>query len=241
MTSPDLLRVCSYNIHKGFNTTNLRFLLSELRHAIQSVDADLVFLQEVVGKLRGGLTLQASQFEYLADSVWPHFAYGKNVTYQDGHYGNAILSKHRFVEFYNLNVSRWRFSQRGILVGRLINDTFLICVHFGLFAAERKHQVNILLNTLDRDVPADAPVIIAGDFNDWTFSTDREIKRRGGMKEVHSDIHGGLARTFPSPLPFLAMDRIYYRNLELVEVEVLSGFPWRRLSDHCALNAIFRE
>ena len=44
------LRVCTYNIHKGFCAANIRPILQELRHAIRTVDADLVFLQEVVGE-----------------------------------------------------------------------------------------------------------------------------------------------------------------------------------------------
>ncbi len=35
-----------------------------------------------------------SQFAFLADEIWPHFAYGKNAIYSAGHHGNAILSKH---------------------------------------------------------------------------------------------------------------------------------------------------
>ncbi len=95
-TDTNELRVCSYNIHKGFSTTRIRYLLEEIRHAIQLVNADLVFLQEVVGKHRSRSNFQASQFEFLADSVWPHFAYGKNSIFQDGHHGNAILSKTEF-------------------------------------------------------------------------------------------------------------------------------------------------
>ena len=43
------LRVCSYNIHKGFSSTNSRYLLDEIKHAVQLVNVDLLFLQEVVG------------------------------------------------------------------------------------------------------------------------------------------------------------------------------------------------
>ena len=87
------LRVCTYNIHKGFCAGNVRPILQELRHAIRMVDADLVFLQEVVGerlyleKGKDTIDKPASiypQFEYLADEVWPHHAYGRNAIYQKG-------------------------------------------------------------------------------------------------------------------------------------------------------------
>ena len=43
------LQVLTVNTHKGFNPFNRRFILPELREAVRSVGADLVFLQEVLG------------------------------------------------------------------------------------------------------------------------------------------------------------------------------------------------
>ncbi len=67
------LRVCTYNIHKGFCATNRRSILQDLRHAIRTVDADLVFLQEVVGerldRLDGNNQQQGNQNDY------PQFEY----------------------------------------------------------------------------------------------------------------------------------------------------------------------
>ena len=86
-----------------------------------ATDADLVFLQEVVGERLSAVTNTANlekqgnsypQFEYLADEVWPHHAYGRNAIYQKGHHGNAILSKNPFLGWDNVNVSQWWFSQR---------------------------------------------------------------------------------------------------------------------------------
>ncbi len=46
----EIIKVLSYNVHKGFCASNRRFLLDEIRDNIRQVDADLVFLQEVVGE-----------------------------------------------------------------------------------------------------------------------------------------------------------------------------------------------
>jgi len=43
------LRVLTINTHKGFTALNRRFILPELRSAVQATGADLVFLQEVLG------------------------------------------------------------------------------------------------------------------------------------------------------------------------------------------------
>src|ERR1700745_327025 len=92
-------RVLSYNIHKGFTARNRRFVLREIRDAVRGLDPDFVFLQEVLGehqgrRLRVGCAWpEKPQFDVLADELWPHFAYGRNADYEDGHHGNAILSK----------------------------------------------------------------------------------------------------------------------------------------------------
>jgi endonuclease/exonuclease/phosphatase family metal-dependent hydrolase len=235
------LRVCSYNIHKGFSAMNTRYLLKEIRHAIQLVDADIVFLQEVVGgnlkRTRG--SDDDNHLEFLSDTIWPHFSYGKNAVYQKGHHGNAILSKHPIRFSKNISITHWSFSQRGILLAELNNGTYLLCLHFGLLQQEREKQLSTMLRTINTQIPAAAPLLIAGDFNDWNGRLHRVIELETDLKEAYFESHGRLARTFPAITPIFSMDRIYYRNLDLIEVDVMSGNPWGSLSDHCALNAIF--
>lgn len=244
------IRVCTYNIHKGFCAVNMRPILQDLRHAIRALDADLVFLQEVVGerlrKLEGSVasrkrdTFSYPQFEYLADEVWPHHAYGRNAIYQKGDHGNAILSKNPFLSVDNVNVSQWWFSQRGMLFGSLSVGIYVVCIHFGLFSSERKKQLQKLLQLLSEKVPKHLPLIVAGDFNDWTGSIHNRMTKKLGFKEAYSTVYGKPAKTYPARLPLLAMDRIYFRNLDLIDAEVLSGSPWQRLSDHRALYASFK-
>ena len=105
-----LLRVLTVNTHKGFTAFNRRFILPELREAVRSTSADLVFLQEVVGEHERHSSRyddwpQTSQYEFLADSMWSDFAYGRNAVYPDGHHGNALLSKYPIREYRNLDVS----------------------------------------------------------------------------------------------------------------------------------------
>lgn len=104
------LRILTVNTHKGFTALNRRFILPELRDAVRSTQADLVFLQEVLGEhdrhaSRYGNWPQQSQYEFLADSMWSDFAYGRNAVYPDGHHGNALLSKYPIRQYRNLDVS----------------------------------------------------------------------------------------------------------------------------------------
>jgi endonuclease/exonuclease/phosphatase family metal-dependent hydrolase len=241
---PKTLRICSYNIHKGFGITNRRFLLDNMRTAIRSIDADLCFLQEVVGHdLHYGEVASSrteSQFEFLADSIWPHFAYGKNSIAEDGHHGNAILSKYPFSEWENHDVSHWSFSSRGLLYGKIDNRINLVCAHLGLLAGERRYQVGRLQRLVEDRCAAGEPVIVAGDFNDWRMQVDKVMRQELGFSEVIAEQHGRPARSFPAILPVLRVDRIYYRGLELEEARLLRGGVWSRLSDHAALMASFR-
>ena len=104
------MHLMSYNIHKGMNIGNRKSVLSGLRQYIRYAKADVVFLQEVAGDARHDIDV--SQFEYLADSVWHHYAYGKNAVYDNRHHGNAILSKAPIVEWKNINISTNRFEHR---------------------------------------------------------------------------------------------------------------------------------
>ncbi|MGI1677775.1 MAG: endonuclease/exonuclease/phosphatase family protein [Cellvibrionaceae bacterium] len=240
----DRFRVLSYNIHKGFTRNNKNFVLDEIRQAIRSVDAELVFLQEVLGNhenhgLKHSNWIPEAQFEYLADSMWPHFAYGKNAIYQHGHHGNAILCKKPFSQWENTDVSQYKFSQRGILHGTIDNKLHVICMHLGLLGSERRHQVQSLVDMVKHKVPKDAPLIIAGDFNDWKCTLDKKMANLLGVKEAFREFKGSPARTFPSNLPMLQLDRIYYRNVKLWDAKRLSDPHWRTLSDHCPLFAEF--
>ncbi|MBX3616494.1 endonuclease/exonuclease/phosphatase family protein [Nitrosomonas sp.] len=244
------LKVLTYNIHKGFSASNLRFILHEIKSSLRHINADIVFLQEVHGERnisdnRFDDWPNNRQFEFLADQVWQHFAYGKNAIYKSGHHGNAILSKYPFIEWDNINVSLLRSASRSLLHGTIqIPGTNLkvhiICVHLGLFGLEREHQLSTLARRINSHVPSDEPLIIAGDFNDWRGRAEHYLYRDLGVKEVFKTTNGTYARTFPSWLPVLSMDRIYFRGLDVINCNFLHGQPWRRMSDHIPLFAEFK-
>ena len=229
---------------------NVRFILHEIRESLRHIDADVVFLQEIYGekkisKNRFDHWPTNSQFEYLADKVWHHHAYGKNAIYKAGHHGNAILSKHPFVEWENIDVSIMKKASRSLLHGTILmpnNDKkiHIICIHLGLFEREREKQLTTLAARINSHVPHDEPLIIAGDFNDWRGNAERHLHEDLGVKEVFKNTTGSHARTFPAWLPVLSMDRIYYRGLDVLECHHLQGKPWQRLSDHTPLFSEFR-
>lgn len=242
------LRVLSYNIHKGFSMDR-RFVLRSIKEVIRATEADLVFLQEVVGEN----TLHSErladwpvepQLEFIADTLWPHFAYGKNAVYTEGHHGNAIMSRHPFVNFENIDISNNRFERRGLLHGVIepLNtggpEIHLICVHLDLFEGGRQRQIDRIIRRIDEHVPDSSPLIIAGDFNDWRESASPVLESTLGVREVFRALHGQHAKSFPAWFPFLPLDRVYARGFHATEARCFTEAPWSQLSDHGALFAL---
>jgi len=240
------LKIATYNIHKGFSQFNRRVVLHELRDRLRELDADIVFLQEAQGEhahhaerhhnYPGG-----AQHEFIAEEVWPHCAYGKNAVYEAGHHGNAILSRFPIVQSLNMDVSAHRFESRGLLHCEIDlaerQPVHCVCAHFGLFAKGKRAQTGVLIEYVRNNIPPDAPLIIAGDFNDWRNQMGRNMSGELGMHDVFH-LHGGrLARSYPASLPLLRLDRIYVRGFSVLHCDAHTGGAWQRLSDHVALSA----
>lgn len=238
------LRVATFNIHKGVTSFNARLVLHEQRELIRRLHADIVFLQEVRGEhARHRNLFNGSQHEYLADTVWQDFAYGKNAVYPAGHHGNALLSKYPIVAWENENISAHVVEQRGMLHCEVAipgweQPLHCICVHLGLFARWRRQQLYALRNRIDSLVPADAPLIIAGDFNDWRMKAGRILAEGLHLKEVFEHSDGRPARSFPSLLPMFRLDRIYVRGFHIQQAQVHGGAAFAKVSDHAALSAV---
>ncbi|MGE0764403.1 MAG: endonuclease/exonuclease/phosphatase family protein [Bdellovibrionales bacterium] len=243
------LRVLTFNIRKGLGASGLQSQLVDLRDVIRQIDADVVFLQEVMGESRKAAHRKAGlagdQLEYLADSVWTHFAYGKNAVHSDGHHGNAILSKYPIARWENIDISTNPFEQRGLLHAlievpghRLHVD--LICLHLNLLGPGRTRQLKSLIQRVRAHIVDIGPLLIAGDFNDWSGAVSKRLQKELVVHEAALSLHGQHHRTFPAWLPLLPLDRIYFRGLELLKVEVLEHKLRHLLSDHQAIVAEFK-
>lgn len=240
-----ILKIATYNIHKGFSQFNRRVVLHELRERLRELDADILFLQEVQGAHAGHVQRHADyptgpQHEFLADEFWAHHAYGMNAVYDDGHHGNAILSRFPIVQTFNKDVSAHRFESRGLLHCEVDIDglrVHCLCAHFGLFAKGKRVQLRALVEYVLNEIPAEAPLLIAGDFNDWRNQLSLTLANELGVQDVF-DLHKGKpARSYPSRVPLFRLDRIYVRGFNVQLCDVHIGGKWLRLSDHAALSA----
>lgn len=255
------IRVATYNIHKGVTSFGGLPRIHALKQALTQLDADIMFLQEVQGRHdRKAIQYAAywpevGQHEFLAGDS--HFsAYGMNAVYGHGHHGNALLSRFSIIETNNSDISDHAYESRGILHCILnINNIVVHCyvVHLGLLAQGRQRQAAALVEAVRSSSPPDAPVIIAGDFNDWENKLSGYLRERLDVREVFENQiqHPGWlakwrqprgeelrfhpARTFPALMPWLRLDRIYLRGFKVDTAEVLRHRSWSKLSDHAPI------
>lgn len=241
------LHIATYNIHKGFSFLTRRMVIHELRDRLRALGADVVFLQEVLGDHERHATRfeewpAEPQYEFLAHAMWTDHVYGKNAVYDAGHHGNAILSRFPVVRWDNEDISTHRFERRGLLhcemrVPGWREHLHCVCVHLGLLAQSRRAQLTALRARLERLVPEEAPLIVAGDFNDWRRRAGGELAQPLKLREVFEHVRGQPARSFPAALPLFRLDRIYMRGFRIARVRAHHGPAWARMSDHSPLTA----
>lgn len=247
------LRVATYNIHKGVRGLGplRRLEIHNLCLAVEAMDADVVCLQEVrhfnhdearnfsASRFGHAAWPDRCQAQYLAPEGYES-AYRSNAVTRGGEHGNALLSRWPLGDIGHHDVSDHRFEQRGLLhvpVKWRNIEVHVVVVHLGLIGASRARQAARVAELVTRQLPPEAPVLVAGDFNDWSEALDNILVPAGLTRARTPE----LARvpTFPSRVPVLALDRVYTRGLRCTSVMVPRGGAWVRMSDHLPLVAEF--
>lgn len=236
-----IVRIATYNIHKGVQGVwpTRRLEIHNLAHAVEQFDADIVCLQEV-RKHNRQMEKQFSRWPALdqAGYLLPEgyeSVYRTNAFTRHGEHGNALLTRWPVLSSSHSDVSDHRFEQRGLLHAQLLVEgveVHVVVVHFGLIHAGRERQVKRLGEYIARELPPAAPLIVAGDFNDWGAKllrpmADLDLKTFDSLR----------LPTYPARLPLLHMDRIYVRGLRPLSAHVPHGRIWTRMSDHLPLIA----
>ena len=222
----DRLRVATYNIHKGVRGVGPRKRLEihNLGLGIEALDADLVFLQEVrLHHARDARQFDRTWFgwpeqgqaEFLAPEGYD-VAYRTNAVTRHGEHGNALLSRWPLGDVGHHDVSDHRFEQRGLLhvpVHWHGDVLHAVVAHLGLMHSGRVRQVQRLADFIAAEVPADEPLVVAGDFNDWGEKLDAPMREIGLVRAIAEGSRVARRPTFPSRVPVFALDRIYTRGL----------------------------
>ncbi|WP_287743340.1 MULTISPECIES: endonuclease/exonuclease/phosphatase family protein [Diaphorobacter] len=240
-----ILRVATYNIHKGVQGLGpaRRLEIHNLGLAVEQLDADIVCLQEVRRMNRKEASYferwpHVPQAEYLAPEGYEAI-YRTNAFTRHGEHGNALLTRWPVIGHQHEDISDHRFEQRGLLhveveiQGRRVHA---IVVHLGLVPGSRIRQVAQLQRFIAREVPGDAPLVVAGDFNDWGLQIKRMLAGFGLFEYDDAP----QAFTYPARLPMVQLDHVYVRGLTPLGLQVPRGRIWWRMSDHLPLIAEFK-
>lgn len=230
------ITVASYNVHKCVGVDK-RFDPSRIIGVIAELNADVVALQEAdrrfgqrVGLLdaaalekRTGLTLLP-----VADTPGGH-----------GWHGNALLVREgRLLRLRRIDLPG--AEPRGALVAELKlpgGRLRVIAAHLGLMRRHRAMQAATLLEAIaegDRRAHTPMPTLLMGDLNEWRPGVPSSLV---ALERVFGPLTSG-APSFPSRLPFLALDRILGTPQGIVAGVEAHSTPLARLaSDHLPLKA----
>ena len=233
------LRVFSYNIHKGKGPLIGSVRLHDLIAEVAGRKADLVLCQEVFHGMRAGPWDQSRDLAAGLDLV---ALYEPNAVYSKGHHGNTTLTRLDVGAVANHNLSTNPLEKRGVLysshpIGG--HQLHVFNTHLGLNNRQRRHQAGRICQIIEEKCGDGGPILLAGDFNDWTGGLGELLRARAGLQNAFAGLVRERRVSWPSNRPFFDLDRIYFRGLHLVEARVHQAAPWTRLSDHLPVEAEF--
>ena len=228
------MKVITWNFHKGRHRRG-RSMVDEAAAALLDRCPDLLLCQEVFHTSDDA----HHQSALLAAKLGLQASYGPNRWHFAGCLGNATMSRYPVLASANFEITHSYFERRGILYTRIDVGGYPLDVyntHFSLTTRQRRKQLAVLLAILPPE--SHGPIVLAGDFNDWTGSLDRIIRKNRHFERALGLLPALRDRaTFPARRPLVSLDRIYCRACRVLDVRVLRGAPWNRLSDHLPIEA----
>ena len=210
---PNLIRVATYNIHKGRGLDG-RVRIARILRVLQEIDADIIALQEVVNMTRRRGQADAPeqhQARFLAEELGYTCRVGETRKHRLGIMSNATLSRWKIDGSRHIDLSVAGRHPRGALRTDIrIGDTLLhvFNVHLGTAVRERRAQAKLIDERLLKLIDVSGQRIVLGDFNDWNHGLVTSTL----SKEFHlTDAFGAPAAhaRYPAVLPLLHLDHIY--------------------------------
>jgi endonuclease/exonuclease/phosphatase family metal-dependent hydrolase len=237
------IRLMTYNVHRCVGLDR-RHSPERIAHVIVGADPDIVALQELdVSRPR---TRHVDQPRQLADLLSMEFLFHPVVRVAYEQSGTAVLSRLPIQQVRSgplpTLVGRTRENRGALWVSIRAGSTTLqvINTHLGLDRRERRLQAAELLGEHWLAHPScSEPRVLCGDLNmtlRGAITCFDGVCVRARWREV-----GPPPRTWPSFLPVVALDHIFFSpGVELESVHAVRGFRARVASDHLPVMATFR-
>ena len=184
----------SYNIRHGWGMDD-QIDLQRIAAVIAKAQPDIVALQEVDFQCsRSG---KVDQAEVLAQKLDMFYSFASFMSFDDGQYGMAILSKHPLLEsqIYHLpdGAEPRSFLEIDIAVGQMM----LRVVGVHLDWTDDQVRLNQLQALLKKIEPANTPYILAGDFNAEPSSAPIQYLLDKGWKQMDKKEAKHIQRKIP--------------------------------------------
>ena len=231
----------TYNVHSCVGTDR-KLAPERIAEVIAQANVDIVALQELdVCQAR---TRRVHQPEWLADRLKMAVHFTPARACDDGHYGNAILSRHAFSVLSEGRLLRRDGEERAVqwlkvCVAGL--DVSVMNTHLSTHFRERLLQIEQLLGAewiakADRQVP----LVMCGDLNASQFSPVYRWLRRD-LVDVQRANGSRAASTWPSRWPLFRIDHLFTsQDLAVSSCEVRRDRLSMVASDHLPLIAELR-
>lgn len=248
---PNELRVITYNIHHGEGTDG-KIDLPRIAKALLAERPDVVALQEVdQNTRRSGRVDQPAELARLTSMS---VVFGRNIDYDGGGYGTAVLTRIPVRSSESVKLKSFYMStpqhaeQRAVQFIELgepdSRSLLFLCTHLDYRAKDdERFNSAVTINGLMRK-RGDAPAIIAGDFNAVPESrVIREFEKEWKIvgRDGESTQPQTALLTFPASKPNRWLDYVMVRpanHWQVVESRVLEEPV---ASDHRPVLAVLRR
>ena len=230
LVTSEPLTAVTYNIKSG-RAGGLPRLLGVMRRT----DAEVFLLQEVDNHRRS--TGNVDQAGWFASQLggW-HYAFGRNVTFGDGLYGTAVVSKYPILSWTNTPLPNINHSQPRGLLHVVINfhgtKVSIYDTHLDNTSGANRLQQAARISQIMAADPN--PKILGGDMNTWPGSApDRVLASR--LNDTWNVAGSGKGATHPAGHPRTRIDFLMYGGpgLRATSAVVLPDTA----SDHLAVRA----
>jgi endonuclease/exonuclease/phosphatase family metal-dependent hydrolase len=240
---PSAIRVITYNIHHG-EGTDRKFDLPRIANLLLAEKPDIIALQEVDQKTRRASGVD--QPAELARLTGMQAVFGRNIDFEGGGYGTAVLSRLPVRSSESIKLKSYypptaqNAEQRGVQVLEIgengKTELLFLCTHLDYRPPDDERMNSaITINELIKK-RGDLPAIIAGDLNAKPDSRPiREFEKEWKIAAADAPLV-----TFPADKPDRWIDYVMYRPAERWTVEEVRVLDELVASDHRPVLAVLR-